>query len=70
MRAMQRKYSTAEAAKLLGVSRQTLWRRLRDGEIPSTVNPLNKRQRLIDEAVIDSLLEQAGRPRQTQAEAA
>jgi len=63
---MSRKLSITQAAKALGVSRYTVGRRVKTGEIPSIPDPLDKRQRLIEESVIDALLEEAGRPRKEQ----
>jgi excisionase family DNA binding protein len=61
------KLSITEAAKRLGVSRYTLYRRVKEKEIPAVDDPLDKRQKLIDEEIINDLLERAGRPKKVAA---
>jgi excisionase family DNA binding protein len=44
-----------EAARLLGVSRQTLWRRVRDGVLPVYWSEQNRRVRLVKRADVERL---------------
>ena len=39
--------SVTEAADYLGVSRTTVWSMMKDGRLPASPNPLDKRQKLI-----------------------
>jgi len=42
-----------EAATYLGVSRQTLWRRIREGVLPVHISEINRRERLVKRADLD-----------------
>jgi excisionase family DNA binding protein len=44
-----------DAARYLGVSRQTLWRRIRDGVIPVHVSEINRRVRLVKRADLNRI---------------
>ena len=49
-----------EAATYLGVSRQTLWRRIRDGALPVHVSDVNRRTRFVKRADLDRRFRLAG----------
>lgn len=49
---MSEAITMTEAARRLGISRVTLRRLVRDGRLPVTENPLDKRQKLIPEDAI------------------
>jgi excisionase family DNA binding protein len=51
-----------EAAKRLGITRVTLGRLVREGVLPVTENPLDKRQRLIPESAIRHMEAREARP--------
>jgi excisionase family DNA binding protein len=44
-----------EAADHLGVSRYTMWRLVRKGEIPTFVSPLNRRKKLVRRDDVEQL---------------
>jgi predicted DNA-binding transcriptional regulator AlpA len=44
-----------EAAQRLGISRYTLWRRLKELNVPVHVDPFNRRRRLVDWTEIDAI---------------
>lgn len=52
-----------KAAEQLGVSRVTLWRRVKEWKLPVYTSPLNKRQRLISWAAV----QEAAEPRRASA---
>lgn len=54
-----------EAARRLGITRVTLRRLVREGVLPTTENPLDKRQKLIPESALKTLQSAPGstRPR-------
>ena len=54
--------TVAEAAAYLGVSRTKVWQLIREGTLPSTQNPLDKRQRLILRRDIERLAANGRRP--------
>jgi excisionase family DNA binding protein len=51
-----------DAARVLGVSRTTVWAMLRTGELQAYQDPIDKRRRLIPMQSIRSLLERRGQP--------
>jgi len=52
---MQDFLTLTEAATYLGVSRQTLWRRIRDGVLPVHVSEINRRERLVKRTDVDRI---------------
>jgi excisionase family DNA binding protein len=52
---MQGKLTLTETARRLGVSRMTVGRLIREGALPVTANPLDKRQKLVPESAIRQL---------------
>jgi excisionase family DNA binding protein len=52
-RTVQDFLTLTDAARYLGVSRQTLWRRIREGVIPVHVSEFNRRERLVKRADLD-----------------
>jgi excisionase family DNA binding protein len=50
---MQDFLTLTDAARYLGVSRQTLWRRIREGSIPVHVSDVNRRERLVKRTDLD-----------------
>ena len=53
---MQDFLTLTDAARYLGVSRQTLWRRIRDGVIPVHVSEINRRIKLVKRADVEALM--------------
>lgn len=49
--------SQGEAATYLGVSRVTVWRRIRDGELPAYESATSKRVTLVKRSDLDKLRE-------------
>jgi excisionase family DNA binding protein len=52
---MQDYLTLTDAATYLGVSRQTLWRRIRDGALPVYSSEVNRRERLVKRADLDRI---------------
>ncbi len=52
---MQDFLTLTDAATYLGVSRQTLWRRIRDGVLPVHMSEINRRERLVKRADLDAV---------------
>lgn len=52
---MQDFLTLTEAARYLGVSRQTLWRRIREGVLPVHASEINRRERLVKRANLDRI---------------
>lgn len=46
-----------EAAELLGVSRWTVWRRVRTGQLPTYTAGVDQRARLIKRADVEALMQ-------------
>jgi excisionase family DNA binding protein len=45
-----------EAAELMGVSRFTIWRRIRDGALPAYRADVDRRTRLVKRADVEALM--------------
>jgi hypothetical protein len=60
MTLVEKRVNLTTAAKVLGISRTKLWVMVRAGEIESSADPLDKRQRLIPLREIERLQEQRG----------
>lgn len=45
-----------EAAELIGVSRFTLWRRIREADIPTYKSPRDRRYRMVKRADLEKIL--------------
>ena len=45
-----------EAAELMGVSRFTIWRRIRDGSLPAYRAGVDRRTRLVKRADVEALM--------------
>jgi len=52
---MQDFLTLTDAARYLGVSRQTLWRRIREGVLPVFQSDTNRRERLVKRADLDAV---------------
>ena len=50
---MQDFLTMTDAAKYLGISKVTLWRRIRDGALPVYASDVNRRERLVKRADLD-----------------
>ncbi len=46
-----------EAAELLGVSRFTIWRLIRDGELPAYQSQVDRRQKLVKRSDVEALMQ-------------
>ncbi len=55
----QRRILLTEAARRLGISTTTMRRLVTEGRVKTYENPLDKRQKLVDEAAIEELRRQA-----------
>ena len=51
----RRRILLTEAAKRLGISITTIRRLVSDGQLKTYDNPLDKRQKLVDEAAVEAL---------------
>jgi excisionase family DNA binding protein len=51
-----------EAAALLGISNTKIWRLVRDGVLTATINPLDRREKLIRREDIEQLQSSGHRP--------
>lgn len=46
-----------EAAELMGVSRFTIWRLIRDGQLPAYQSQVDRRQKLVRRSDVESLMQ-------------
>jgi predicted DNA-binding transcriptional regulator AlpA len=54
---VEEKIPLLEAARLAGVTRQLIWRRIRAGELSTSPNPRDLRVQLIDRADVEKYFE-------------